>query len=67
MTDTSTQAVKKLAAAFQRWQTKKAERHAVNPRYAAPDDRWTAIPDLLVMLVNERDAAQAALKQGGTK
>lgn len=51
MTDTpkdlTPEAVERLASMVERHQNRKAKKHAANPRYSQPDDRYDPIPDTL--------------------
>ena len=61
--DTSAEAVGEIAAKFQSSHQRKVNRHAANPRYHRPDDRFRVIPDLLRALVAERDALRLAVAE----
>ena len=74
-TDTSAEAVGEIAAKFQGSHQRKVNRHAANPRYHRPDDRFRIIPDLLRVLLDERetlrqqlaDARNAALDEAAAR
>lgn len=59
MTDTTTEAVDRLAGMIERHQDRKANLHRSNPRYAAPDDRYAHVPATLRALAAERDRLRA--------
>ena len=59
MTQIDRETVERLAEAIRRHQTRKRALHKANPRYAAPDDRYAAIPDTLLALLAALDAETA--------
>jgi uncharacterized coiled-coil DUF342 family protein len=67
MTDTSTEAVARLAASIEWHQNRKSAAHKANPRYAAPDERYVKVPPTLRALAAERDKWHAGWMEAEAK